>query len=78
MKDEKGEIMRKRYKIVLNLELDDPDSPFPAGGDYTHLSRLRGVVHQIMSSMIPPWRSVPYTVTLDKVVDKGEITEKVK
>jgi hypothetical protein len=33
--------MRKRYKIVLNLELDDPDESYPAGGDYTHLSRLQ-------------------------------------
>ena len=33
--------MRKRYKIVLNIELTDPDTPYPAGGDYTHLTRIQ-------------------------------------
>jgi hypothetical protein len=66
--------MRKRYKIVLNLELDDPDESYPAGGDYTHLSRLQRVIHGIVSSF---WGigHTKTTVTLDKVIDKGEITE---
>lgn len=65
--------MRKRYKIVLNLEIDDPDAPFPAGGDYTHLNRLQGLIHGLMYTV-----GVSYTVTLDKVIDKGEVRQKEK
>ncbi|HEY1353086.1 MAG TPA: hypothetical protein VGF67_26020 [Ktedonobacteraceae bacterium] len=36
--------MRKRYKVVLNVEVTDLDKPFPAGGDYTHLNRIDGVL----------------------------------
>ena len=63
--------MKKRYKIVLNVELTDPDAPFPAGGDYTHRSRIDGIVHSIVNAAY--WRGVEAVVSLDKVIDKGEI-----
>lgn len=62
--------MRKRYKIVLNVEIADPDKPFPAGGAYTHLNRIDGVVKYITSAF---WLGSDSTVTLDKVIDKGVI-----
>ena len=62
--------MKKRYKVILNVEITDPDKPFPAGGDYTHLSRIEGLVHSIASY----WPGLDATITLDKVIDKGEIT----
>ena len=63
--------MKKRYKIVLNVEITDPDEPFPAAGDYTHLSRIEGIVHSIASY----WPSLDVRITLDKVIDKGVIKE---
>jgi hypothetical protein len=62
--------MKKRYKVVLNVEIADPDKPFPAGGDYTHLSRIDGVV-RLLTSSVGYLREV--SVSLDKVVDKGVI-----
>ncbi len=62
--------MRKRYKVVLNVEVDDPDAPYPAGGSYTHLNRIHGIVLQITSNY---WKADMATVTLDKIIDKGEI-----
>ena len=61
--------MRKRYKIVLNVEIADPDKPFPAGGDYTHLNRIEGIVHAIART----WTGFDVKITLDKIIDKGEI-----
>jgi hypothetical protein len=67
--------MRKRYKIVLNLELDDPDESYPAGGSYTHLSRLKGAILQLLDRF--DWVGhIKARVTLDKVIDKGEVIEK--
>ena len=43
--------MRKRYKVVLNVEITDPDKPFPAGGDYTHVNRIEGVVMRLTSEL---------------------------
>jgi hypothetical protein len=67
--------MRRRYKVVLNIELDDPDQPHPAGGDYTHLNRIGGIIHALIG---PRWEygNVKAVVTLDKVIDKGEIEER--
>jgi len=62
--------VKKRYKVVLNVEVIDPDKPFPAGGDYTHLSRIDGVVMLITSSVT--WLD-EVRVSLDKVIDKGVI-----
>ncbi len=62
--------MKKRYKIILNMEITDPDKPFPAGGDYTHMNRIEGIVHSIASA----WPGLDVKITLDKVIDKGEIT----
>lgn len=66
--------MRKRYKIILNVEITDPDKPYPAGGSYTHLTFLQGVVQNMA------WHGAYYgyenvKVSLDKAIDKGEITE---
>ncbi len=61
--------MKKRYKVVLNVEVADPDKPFPAGGDYTHLNRIEGIVHSIASM----WTGLDVKITLDKVIDKGVI-----
>ena len=67
-----GNIMKKRYKIILNVEITDPDKPFPAGGDYTHLSRIDGVVMRLTSDL--SWlRPDEVKISLDKVIDKGEI-----
>lgn len=65
--------MRKRYKIVLNVEIDDPEQPFPAGGNYTNLNRIEGIVHALIGNF--PWGSLPSQVSLDKVIDKGEIKQ---
>jgi len=66
--------MKKRYKIVLNVEITDPDKPFPAGGDYTHLSRIDGVVKRLTSDLA--WIGADAVkISLDKVIDKGEIRE---
>lgn len=61
--------MKKRYKIILNVEITDPEKPFPAGGDYTHLSRIGGLIHSITST----WPGLNVKITLDKVIDKGEV-----
>lgn len=64
--------IRKRYKIVLNVEIDDPDKPHGGGGDYTNLNRLQGYLHYL------GWDIRGHTwvhATIDKVVDKGEIKQ---
>ena len=62
--------MRKRYKIVLNVEIDEPDRPHGAGGDYTHLTRLQGLLHNLSWMLV----SLPDArLTVDKIIDKGEI-----
>ena len=63
--------MRKRYKVVLNVEIEDPEKPFPAGGDFMHKNRIDGLVHLLVSSA--NWPEVYGTVTLDKIIDKGEV-----
>lgn len=63
--------MKKRYKIVLNVEIEDPDEPYPAGGDYMHLSRLQGVVHELTNY----YGGRIARLTLDKVIEKGEVKE---
>lgn len=67
----KGGSVKKRYKIILNVELTEPDKPFPAGGDYTHLNRIDGMVQSIISYAV--WPVLGATVSLDKVIDKGVI-----
>lgn len=62
--------MKKRYKIVLNAVIANPDKPFPAGGAYTHLNRIDGAVKYITSAF---WLGSDSTVTLDKIIDKGVI-----
>ena len=64
--------MRRRYKVVLNVEITDPDKPHPAGGDYTHLTMLQGVLLNIVKYTHSPEEFV--SVTLDKVIGKGEVT----
>lgn len=61
--------MKRRYKIVLNVEITDPDKPFPAGGDYTHLNRIEGLVHTIATW----YPGLDAKITIDKVIDKGVI-----
>jgi Zn finger protein HypA/HybF involved in hydrogenase expression len=68
--------MRKRYKIVLNLELDDPDESYPAGGSYTHLSRLKGAILDLLTTLWGIGRMNTTVITLDKIVEKGEVLEK--
>lgn len=67
--------MKRRYKVVLNVELDDPGQPFPAGGDYTHRNRIESIVYALIG---PRWEygNARAVVTLDKVIDKGEIAER--
>jgi hypothetical protein len=66
--------MRKRFKIVLNLDIENPDDPFPAAGDYTNMTRFQGIVYTITAYSQFHWKDhVRYSVTLDKVIDKGEI-----
>jgi hypothetical protein len=66
--------MKRRYKVVLNVDVTDPEQPFPAGGSYTHLNRIDGVVRLLLSST-GGWPGTDIvTVSLDKVIDKGEIT----
>jgi hypothetical protein len=65
--------MKRRYKIVLNVEVEDPDKTFPAGGDYTHLDRINGIAHSLVSSH--SWYGFTTTISLDKIIDKGEIEE---
>ncbi len=43
--------MKRRYKVILNVEITDPGKPFPAGGGYTHLNRIEGLVHSIIVSV---------------------------
>ncbi len=64
--------MRKRFKIVLNLDIENPDDPFPAGGYYKHMNKLEGLIAGILSAVQSFW-GLKYTVTLDKIIDKGEI-----
>lgn len=63
--------MRKRYKIVLNVEIDDPDDRYPAGGDYMHLNMLEGVKHSL--AYICSYMRPKVVITVDKVIDKGEV-----
>ncbi len=66
--------MRKRFKIVLNLDIENPDDPFPAGGSYTHMTTLQGIVYTITTySQFHHNNRIKYSVTLDKLIDKGEI-----
>ncbi len=68
--------MRKRFKIVLNLDIENPDDLFPAGGSYTHMTTLQAIVYTITTYSQFHWNNVVrYSVTLDKVIDKGEIKE---
>lgn len=61
--------MKKRYKVVLNVEVPEPEQPFPGGGDYTYLNRLTGVIQMIVNQ----WPGVEARVTVDKVIPKGEV-----
>lgn len=64
----------KRYKIILNAEITNPNKPFPAGGDYAHLNRLEGIVKRLTSDL--SWMGPDEArITLDKVLDKSEIAE---
>ena len=63
--------MKKRYKVVLNVEIEDPEKPYPAGGDYTHKNRLDGLILRLLADV--HWPSYGETVTLDKIIDKGEV-----
>lgn len=63
--------MKKRYKIVLNVEIEDPDEPYPAGGDYARLTRLQGTVHALTTY----YGGRIAKLTLDKIVEKGEVKE---
>lgn len=65
--------MRKRYKLVFNIDITDPEQPFPAGGDYTHLNRIQGVVKRLIAEVTWPRDGV--VVSLDKLIDKGELPE---
>lgn len=65
--------MRKRYKIVLDVEITDPDRPFPAGGDYTHLNLIDGVAKLITHTA--SWLHSDLKISLDKLIDKGEIND---
>jgi hypothetical protein len=64
--------VKKRYKIILNVDVNDPEKPFPAGGNYSNLNRIEGVTHLLLSSTTWPGSSI-VVVTLDKVIDKGEV-----
>jgi Na+-transporting NADH:ubiquinone oxidoreductase subunit NqrA len=66
--------MRHRFKAIVNIEIEDPEAPFPAGCDYTHLSRIEGVVKNLVTSM-NYWPAVAVRITLDKLIDKGKIPE---
>lgn len=68
--------MRKRYKVVVNIEVDDPELPFPAGGDYTHRNRIEGLVSLILRDV--NWPGLKASITVDKVIDKGEIKKKMR
>lgn len=67
--------MRKRYKLVLNIDITDPEQPFPAGGDYTRLNRIQGVVKLLTGQTMWPDGVV---VSLDKLIDKGVLPEETK
>lgn len=64
--------MRKRFKVVLNVDITNPDTIHPAGGDYTRRTFLEGVLHTILwaNRFFEPHE---VKITLDKVIDKGEI-----
>lgn len=64
--------MKKRYKIVLNVEIEDPKKPYPSGGDYAHKDRIEGLVYSILAHGYN-WPQYSVKVTLDKLIDKGEI-----
>lgn len=64
--------MKRRYKVIFNVEVDDPEKPFPAGGDYTHLNRIEGIVRRLRYDFFMPDIA---TITLDKVIDKGIVME---
>ena len=63
--------MRKRYKVVMNMDVDDPELPFPAGGSYAHCNRIEGLVKLILRNV--DWPGLKATITVDKVIDKGVI-----
>jgi hypothetical protein len=65
--------MRKRYKIVLNVEITDPDRPYPSGGDYTHLNMLEGVIKNLAWAV--RYLAPEVTLTVDKVIDKGKVEQ---
>lgn len=69
--DEEEKRVRKHYKVVLNIEITDPEQPYPAGGDYAYLSLIKGVTRNIL------WANRFHdanivNVSLDKILDKGE------
>lgn len=55
----------RTFKVVLNVEVKQPDTPYPAGGDYTQRKLIDGIVHSLVHMWLPDAR-----VTLDKVVEK--------
>lgn len=64
------QITKKQYKLILNVEVTNPDKPI-AGGDYAHLNCIQGVARLVSHSA--GWLEPDVKVTLDKVVDKGEL-----
>jgi hypothetical protein len=62
--------VRKRYKVIFNVEVDDPEQRFPAGGDYTHLNLIEGIVRRLRYDF---YLLDIATITLDKIVDKGVV-----
>lgn len=64
--------MRKTFKFVFHAEIEEPEKPYPGGGDYTHLNRIEGLLHSMVSVYIP----FDARVTLDKVVEKARSDDK--
>jgi hypothetical protein len=58
------------------MDIENPLEKFPAAGDYSHLDRVRGTLHSFLTSAY--WLDPGgVRITLDKVIDKGEIHPKL-
>jgi len=71
--------LKRRYKVIFNVEVTDPEQPFPAGGSYTHENRIEGITKRLAHEIWCRWPGLDFPrVTLDKIIDKGKVKTEQK
>lgn len=68
--------MKKRYTVVLNVEVNEPEKQTGYGGAYTHLNHLQGLLLGLLHHFQDGLFSA--RVTLDKVIDRGSASQEAE